>query len=127
MGIFPENPCEFSVEFIRKMRNHRDTIQIPSSRQVLSIPQLILARYYRNGTTTPNDFIEISVMTSYPDNQKLAKDIAFEILFPNYNKDMMSSFFDDNGDLNDVNLEDFLNKNEKSESLMMTRNYISKR
>jgi len=115
MGIFPENPCEFSVEFIRKMRNHRDIIQIPSSRQVLSIPKLILARYYRNGTTTPNDFIEISVMTSYPDNQKLAKDIAFEILFPNYNKDMLSSFFDDNGDLNDVNLEDFLNKNEKSE------------
>lgn len=115
MGIFPENPCEFSVEFIRRMRNHRDIIQIPSSRQVLSIPKLILARYYRNGTTTPNDFIEISVMTSYPDNQKLAKDLAFEILFPNYNKDMMSSFFDDNGDLNDVNLEDFLNKNEKSE------------
>ena len=115
MGIFPENPCEFSVEFIRRMRNHRDIIQIPSSRQVLSIPQLILARYYRNGTTTPNDFIEISMMTSYPDNQKLAKDIAFEILFPNYNKDMMSSFFEDNGDFNDVNLEDLLNTNEKSE------------
>ena len=115
MGIFPENPCEFSVEFIRRMRNHRDIIQIPSSRQVLSIPQLILARYYRNGTTTPNDFIEISVMTSYPDNQKLAKDLAFEILFPNYNKDMMSSFFDNNGDLNDGDLEDFLEKKEKSE------------
>jgi len=115
MGIFPENPCEFSVEFIRRMRNHPDIIQIPSSRQVLSIPQLILARYYRKGLTTPNDFIEISSMTSYPDNQKLAKDIAFEILFPNYQKNMMPSFFEDNLEMDDLNLDDLINQKEKSE------------
>jgi len=66
MGIFPENPCEFAVEFIRRMRNHPDIIQIPSSRQVLSIPKLILSRYYRKGDLSPNDFIEISTVTSYP-------------------------------------------------------------
>ena len=94
MGVFPENPCEFAVDFIRKMRRHRDIIQIPSSRQVLSIPKLILSRYYRKGLVTPNDYIEISTVTSFPDNQELAKDIAFQILFPNYKKDIMESFFE---------------------------------
>ena len=98
MGIFPENPCEFAVEFIRKMRNHPDTVQIPSSRQVLSIPKLVISRYYRKGYVTPNDFIEISTVTSFPDNQNLAKDIAFEVLFPNYKKNIMNAFFS-NGEI----------------------------
>ncbi|MBA7514994.1 hypothetical protein ES705_07031 [subsurface metagenome] len=93
MAVFPENPCEFAVDFIRKMRSHADIIQIPSSRQVLSIPKLILSRYYRKGFVTPNDYIEISTVTSFPDNQELAKDIAFKILFPNYKKDIIDSFF----------------------------------
>jgi len=93
LGVFPENPCEFAVEFIRRMRNHPDIIQMPSPRQVLSIPNLIVSRYYRKGSITPNDFIEISAVTSFPDNQNLAKDIAFEILFPNYKKDLIKSFF----------------------------------
>jgi len=93
LGVFPENPCEFAVEFIRRMRNHPDIIQIPSPRQVLSIPKLILSRYYRKGSITPNDFIEISTVTSFPDNQTLAKDMAFEVLFPNYKKDLIKSFF----------------------------------
>ena len=96
LGIFPENPCEFAVEFIRRMRNHPDTVQIPSSRQVLSIPKLIVSRYYRKGYVTPNDFIEISAVTSFPDNQNLAKEIAFEVLFPNYKKTILKSFFKDN-------------------------------
>ena len=95
MGIFPENPCQFAVEFIKRMRAHPDIIQIPSSRQVLSIPRLILSRYYRKGHVNPNDYIEISTVTSFPDNQELAKDIAFEILFPNYKKDIVHSFFQD--------------------------------
>ena len=91
MGIFPENPCEFAVEFIRRLRNHPEIVQIPSSRQVLSIPKLIVSRYYRKGYVTPNDFIEIGTVTSFPDNQTLAKDIAFEVLFPNYKKNLFST------------------------------------
>jgi len=97
LGIFPENPCEFAVEFIRRLRNHPEIVQIPSSRQVLSIPKLIVSRYYRKGYVTPNDFIEIGTVTSFPDNQTLAKDIAFEVLFPNYKKNLMDSFFETNG------------------------------
>ncbi|MFX1323573.1 MAG: VWA domain-containing protein [Promethearchaeota archaeon] len=105
MAIFPENPCEFAVEFIRRMRNHPDIVQIPSSRQVLSIPKLIVSRYYRKGSVTPNDFIEISAVTSFPDNQNLAKEIAFEVLFPNYNKNIMDSFFVNNGITESEDLE----------------------
>ncbi len=115
MGIFPENPCEFAVEFIRRMRYHPDIVQMPSSRQVLSIPKLILARYYRKGSVNPNDFIEISTMTSFPDNQKLAKNLAFEILFPNYKKDLMPSFFNDKEFLDQINQEEFMNQELKSE------------
>ncbi|NHJ21940.1 MAG: VWA domain-containing protein [Candidatus Lokiarchaeota archaeon] len=112
MGVFPENPCEFAVDFIRKMRNHRDIVQIPSSRQVLSIPKLILSRYYRKGLVTPNDYIEISTVTSFPDNQELAKDIAFQVLFPNYKKDFIESFFNGN-DSSDT--EEFLGDDIQSE------------
>ena len=111
MGVFPENPCEFAVEFIRRMRNHPDIIQIPSSRQVLSIPKLIISRYYRKGSITPNDFIEISAVTSFPDNQNLAKEIAFEILFPNYKKNLMKSLF------KEVEIEDFKDKSKNNEIL----------
>ena len=115
MGVFPENPCEFAVEFIRRMRKHPDIVQIPSSRQVLSIPKLILARYYRKGSVNPNDFIEISAMTSFPDNQKLAKNLAFEILFPNYKKDLMPSFFDDKEFLDQYSDDEFVSQEVKSE------------
>ncbi len=113
MGVFPENPCEFAIDFIRKIRRHPDIVQVPSSRQVLSIPKLILSRYYRNGMITPNDYIEISMVTSFPDNQEIAKDIAFEILFPNYKKDVMQSFFQD--DSQEEADKDQLNKEIESE------------
>ncbi len=112
MSVFPEHPCEFAVDFIRKMRKHPDIVQIPSSRQVLSIPKLILSRYYRKGKITPKDYIEISTVTSFPDNQQLAQDIAFEILFPNYKKDMIESFFPRN---NESEEDEILNDELKSE------------
>ncbi|MFX0057674.1 MAG: VWA domain-containing protein [Candidatus Hodarchaeota archaeon] len=115
MGIFPENPCEFAVDFIRKMRRHPDIVQIPSSRQVLSIPRLILSRYYRKGFVTPNDYIEISEVTSFPDNQNLAKDIAFQILFPTYKKDMIDSFFQDDFGLEKEPENNLLDQNVKTE------------
>ncbi|MFX0033797.1 MAG: hypothetical protein ACFE9P_14140, partial [Candidatus Hermodarchaeota archaeon] len=115
MGVFPENPCEFAVDFIRKMRNHPDIVQIPSSRQVLSIPRLILSRYYRIGKVTPNDYIEISTVTSFPDNQQLAQEIAFEILFPNYKKDMVESFFPSNDELREEINNEIVTNEIKSE------------
>ncbi|MBD3193756.1 MAG: VWA domain-containing protein [Candidatus Lokiarchaeota archaeon] len=114
MGVFPHDPCDFAVEFIRKMRNHPDIVQIPSSRQVLAIPRLILSRYYRKGSITPDDFIEISKVTSFPNNQKLANDLAFEVLFPNYKKDIVSDFFKSDDNLQSDEKE-LLNDQEKFE------------
>ncbi|MFX1237705.1 MAG: VWA domain-containing protein [Promethearchaeota archaeon] len=108
MGVFPENPCEFAVEFIRRMRNHPDIIVVPSSRQVLSIPKMILSRYYRKGVLAPKDFIEISAVTSYPDNQDLARTIAFDILFPSYKNKTASDFFGDDGIIRTEEVEDQL-------------------
>ena len=115
MAVFPENPCEFSIEFIRRMRKHHDIVQVPSSRQVLAIPKLILSRYYRKGHVNPNDYIEISTVTSFPDNQELAKDIAFEILFPNYKKDIVHSFFQDTSEDTKNSLENIVNQDIKTE------------
>lgn len=106
MGVFPEDPCDFALEFIRRMRNHPDIALIPSSRQVLSIPKMILSRFYRKGSLTPNDFIEISMVTSYPDNQDLAKSIAFDILFPHYIKETSSDLFEEINIKDDNVLED---------------------
>ncbi|TFF92893.1 MAG: hypothetical protein EU544_06685, partial [Promethearchaeota archaeon] len=115
MGVFPESPAEFAVEFVRRMRNHPDIIQIPSPRQVLSIPRLILSRFYRSGAVTPNDFIDIATVTSFPDNQSLAKQIAFEVLFPNYKRNLMSEFFEGEEGAEDLEEENFLEEEMKSE------------
>jgi len=114
MGVFPENPVEFSLEFINRMRNHPDIVQMPSSRQVLAIPRLILSRYYRKGKINSNDFIEISQVTSFPDNQELAKDIAFKVLFPNYKKDIVSDFFEGEGSGDSVD-DDLLSRDQQAE------------
>lgn len=96
MKIYPFDPSEFSAEFVRKMRKHPDIIQMPSSRQLQSIPQLLLARYLRKGNALSlKDYVEIAIATSFPDNQDLAKKIAFQILFPNYSIRELDALVDD--------------------------------
>ena len=115
MGVFPENPIEYAVEFVRRLRNHPDVVQIPSSRQVLSIPKLILSRYYRKGVVNANDYIEISRVTSFPDNQELAKDLAFEILFPTYQKNKLNQYFGENSEAYEKDSDELLSPQEKSQ------------
>jgi len=96
MKIYPYNPSEFSTEFVSKMRKHPDIIQMPSPRQLQSIPQLLLARYLRKGNSLSlKDYVEIAAATSFPDNQDLAKKIAFQILFPNYSIRELDALVDD--------------------------------
>lgn len=97
--IYPYDPCEFSVEFVERMRKHPDIIQKPSSRQVQTIPQLLLARYLRKGVKLSlKDYIEISIATSFPNNQDLAKKIAFQILFPHHTIRNIDALFEENLD-----------------------------
>lgn len=96
MKIYPIDPSEFSTEFVSKMRKHPDIIQMPSSRQLQSIPQLLLARYLRKGNSLSlKDYVEIAIATSFPDNQDLAKKIAFKILFPNFSLRELDALVDD--------------------------------
>ncbi len=96
MKIYPYNPSEFSVEFVKRMRKHPDIIQMPSLRQVQTIPQLLLARFLRKGKVSVKDYIEIAVASSFPINQDLAKKVSFQILFPNYSIRDIDSFFEYN-------------------------------
>lgn len=96
MKIYPYNPSEFSVEFVKRMRKHPDIIQMPSLRQVQTIPQLLLARFLRKGKVSVKDYIEIAVASSFPINQDLAKKVSFQILFPNYSIRDIDSFFENN-------------------------------
>ena len=106
MKIYPYNPSEFSAEFISKMRKHPDIIQMPSSRQLQSIPQLLLARYLRKGhSLSLKDYVEIAAATSFPDNQDLAKKIAFQILFPNCSITKLDGLVDDPENSGDFNYE----------------------
>ena len=106
MKIYPYNPSEFSAEFISKMRKHPDIIQMPSSRQLQSIPQLLLARYLRKGNSLSlKDYVEIAAATSFPDNQDLAKKIAFQILFPNCSIAKLDTLVDDPENSGDFDYE----------------------
>jgi len=76
-------PIPFTVEFIYRMRKNQKKLQyIPSTRQAVAIPKLITAIYYRKNNLIPEDFIKAAVLTTPIEDQKLARKIAFEILFP---------------------------------------------
>ena len=117
MKIFPYNPSEFSAEFVNRMRKHPDIIQMPSPRQVLTIPQLLLARFLRNGKkVSVNDYIDIGVATSFPNNQELAKKVAFQILFPNYTIRDIDSFLEKNNDNGSDVYNNLIGMNEEYEA-----------
>ncbi len=95
MKIFPYDPPKFSLELLERMRKHPNIEQMPSPRQVLTIPQLILARYIRKGQKlSAEDYIDIGMATSFPNNQELAKEVAFQILFPNHTIQDLQSFLE---------------------------------
>ena len=92
MIIFPQSPVWFSLKFINALRNHEKCMYKPSIRQAIAICKLILARFFNKGGCEINDFIEIAVVTSPLENQKLARKIATELLsFSNSVKKHISS------------------------------------
>ena len=76
----PSNAPPFAYEFTKRMRNRKDVAKKPSVRQTQSIPQLLSARYFRNGQLTLEDFLEAAVFTTYPPDQDIAREIAEDIL-----------------------------------------------
>ncbi|MFX1606416.1 MAG: hypothetical protein ACFFDD_10955, partial [Promethearchaeota archaeon] len=76
----PSNAPPFAHEFTKRMRARKDVAKRPSVRQTQSIPQLLSARYFRNGKLTLEDFLEAAVFTTYPPDQDIAREIAEDIL-----------------------------------------------
>jgi len=76
----PSNAPPFAHEFTKRMRKRKDVSKKPSVRQTQSIPMLLSARYFRNGKLTLDDFLDSAVFTTYPPDQKIAREIAEDIL-----------------------------------------------
>lgn len=94
IGDFPNNqvlewkPITFAIEFIYQMRrNKKRLVNIPSTRQAVAIPKLITAIYYRKHSLIPDDFIKSAVITTPIEDQMIAREIAYNILFPPRNKE----------------------------------------
>ncbi|GAB4320621.1 MAG: hypothetical protein Kow0069_24670 [Promethearchaeota archaeon] len=82
ISAFARDPALFSVKLVRALRESPDAPVEPSVRQTIAIPQLLLARRLRRGALNGNDFVEVAVCTSPPENQEAARRIANELLNP---------------------------------------------
>ncbi|MFQ6071462.1 MAG: hypothetical protein ACE5KT_02015, partial [Methanosarcinales archaeon] len=73
---------EFSLELVARMRKTREVINKPSTRQAIAIPKLVIAKVIRTGESAKvEDVINAAVVTSFLENQEIAKRISEEIIF----------------------------------------------
>ncbi len=80
--IIEWKPISFAIEFIYQMRRNKGRLQnTPSTRQAIAIPKLITAMYYRKFELIPDDFIKAAVITTPVEDQSIAREIAFKIIF----------------------------------------------
>ncbi|TXT66885.1 MAG: putative VWA domain containing CoxE-like protein [Promethearchaeota archaeon] len=80
--ILDWNPISFAIEFIYQMRRNKGRLQnIPSTRQAIAIPKLLTAMYHRKCNLIPEDFITAAVITTPIEDQAIAREIAFNIIF----------------------------------------------
>ena len=76
------DPIRFAVDFTRAMRRQKTAKWVPSLRTSLAIPRLLTARWFRNRTIAPKDYLEAAVMCTPPQDQDLAEAIARALIFP---------------------------------------------
>lgn len=80
--ILEWKPISFAIEFIYQMRRNRHRLRnIPSTRQAIAIPKLLTAMYYRKSSLIPEDLITAAVITTPIEDQSIAREIAFNIIF----------------------------------------------
>lgn len=76
------SPITFTVEFIYRMRQLKKKLRnLPSTRQAIAIPKLLTAMYYRKVRLIPDDFIKAAVITTPVEDQDIARQVAFDIIF----------------------------------------------
>lgn len=81
-NILEWSPISFTIEFIYQMRRNKNRLRnIPSTRQAIAIPKLLTAMYYRKNKIIPDDLITAAVITTPIEDQSIAREIAFNIIF----------------------------------------------
>ncbi len=81
-GTLP--PAQFSSVFCSEMRR-RDKVQnAVSTRQAIAITKLLMATCFRKGSTNlnPDDYVRAAVISTAPEDQEIAREVALDILFP---------------------------------------------
>ena len=83
MTKYMVSPQKFAVEFVSKMRDHPMILNPfkPSPRQAIALTNLLQMKLLKSGELTENDYILHAVITSYPEVQPIAQEVAEEILF----------------------------------------------
>lgn len=80
------DPQAFALEFVTRMRRAKNLSHLPSLRTSIAIPRFLTARCLRQGGLTPRDYIESAVLLSPYEDQKIAWEVARELLFPKEEK-----------------------------------------
>lgn len=77
-------PAEFSSLFCQKMRKRKKLENDVSSRQAIAISKLLIAAAFRKRTTdlTSEDYMRSAIISTAPEDQEIAREVALEILFP---------------------------------------------
>ncbi|MFB0562094.1 MAG: VWA domain-containing protein [Candidatus Lokiarchaeia archaeon] len=81
-GTLP--PAKFSSMFCSEMRRHDEVQNAVSSRQAIAITKLLLATCFRKGVIdlNPDDYVRAAVISTAPEDQEVAREVAMDILFP---------------------------------------------
>ncbi len=81
-GTLP--PPLFSTLFCLRMREREDLRNVVSTRQAIAITKMLVATCFRKASTNlnPDDYIRSAVMTTAPEDQEIAEEVALAILFP---------------------------------------------
>jgi Mg-chelatase subunit ChlD len=75
-------PVDFGVTFARRMRRHKGVAHTPSLRTAMAIPRMLAARYVRTHVLLPRDYVDVAVLCTVPEDQAIARAIAFDLVFP---------------------------------------------
>jgi len=103
----------FIPEFIRRMRDLPEVLEKPSTRQPMRMFRLLLPIYLKKGNLRYEDFVETAVVTTRPENQDIARRIAWEIILGSF------PISDEEGDLQpeaqEGTLEEYLNSIQRND------------
>ncbi len=83
------NLGEFIVTFISRLRRDTRAKSKPSVRQSFAISDFLTARYFRDQLLQVSDLVQAAILTTYYEDQPIAKEIALDVLHTFLNAKMV--------------------------------------